>query len=286
MKELEVAVFDGQLSNNKAIGVLKAASHSRQDLINMVKQIWLRLNHAAISQRGYEQAGPGLPLEGPIRTQDIGADLLPVYQALCPHDDPQPVGTQIRDEAYDLVEKHWGKQVHSWRDLHVILEEHVDHPAVEEGDEALNYHVVEHDDAADDAADVDDDADGNEEDKHIEDDGDATDDASDEDDDDVVDEPNESDGYGDQYDEVGGDDGDGGQEDIIGDPQGYEPTGPNDEAWDDMVDGFYPRAAYIQVVVGGGEPLLPTVRAPRAPFRPQPNLSQRQPQISQADLGC
>ena len=84
MKELEVAVFYGQVSNNKAIGVLKAASHSRQDVINMVKQIWLRLNHAAISQRGYEQTGPGLPLEGPIMTQDIGADLLPVYQALCP----------------------------------------------------------------------------------------------------------------------------------------------------------------------------------------------------------
>ena len=84
MQALEVAVFYGQLADNKAIGVQKAASHSRQELVNMIKAIWEQLNHAAISKRGYEQIGPFLPLEGPIMMKDIGADLLPFFRDLCP----------------------------------------------------------------------------------------------------------------------------------------------------------------------------------------------------------
>ena len=99
LKALEVAVFYGQLVDNKDCGVQKAASHSRQELVDMVRTIWLELNHAKISKRGYEQTGPKLPLVGPIYAKDIGSDLLPVFQALCPHDDPEQVGTQIRDEA-------------------------------------------------------------------------------------------------------------------------------------------------------------------------------------------
>ena len=74
----------------------------------MIKAIWEQLNHAAISKRGYEQTGPLLPLEGPIMMKDIGADLLPVFRDLCPHDDPEQVGTQIRDEAKDLVDRYCG----------------------------------------------------------------------------------------------------------------------------------------------------------------------------------
>ena len=69
----------------------------------MVTAIWEQLDHAAISKRGYEQTGPNLPLTGPIRVSDVGKDLLPVFRALCPHEDPEQVGTQIRDEAKALV---------------------------------------------------------------------------------------------------------------------------------------------------------------------------------------
>ena len=61
LKTMEIAVFYGQLSDNAAMGVQKAASHSRQDLCLMIKAIWEKLEHAAISQRGYEQIGPLLP---------------------------------------------------------------------------------------------------------------------------------------------------------------------------------------------------------------------------------
>ena len=98
----------------------------------MVKAIWEKLEHAAISQRGYEQTGPLLRLEGPITTKDVAGDLLPVFRDLCPHEDPDQLGTQIRDEAKALVDGYWGRQVHSWKDVHLIIEEHADHPASRE----------------------------------------------------------------------------------------------------------------------------------------------------------
>ena len=74
MKALEVAVFDGQLSECHESGVQKAASHSRQDLCLLVESVWEDLDHTAISQRGYEQTGPLLPLTGPIYKHDVCRD--------------------------------------------------------------------------------------------------------------------------------------------------------------------------------------------------------------------
>ena len=65
----------------------------------LVKGVWERLDHAAISLRGYEQTGPLLPLEGPIYMSDICRDLRDILKEMCPHDDPDQIGTQIRDEA-------------------------------------------------------------------------------------------------------------------------------------------------------------------------------------------
>ena len=49
MKSLEAAVFYGQLADNAALGVKKAASHSRQELVALVRVIWGHLDHVAIS---------------------------------------------------------------------------------------------------------------------------------------------------------------------------------------------------------------------------------------------
>ena len=58
---------------------------------------------------------------------DVGKDLVPVFRALCPHEDTEQVGTQIRDEAKALVESYWGRGVHSWADRNLIVELHEDH---------------------------------------------------------------------------------------------------------------------------------------------------------------
>ena len=41
-----------------------------------------------------------------------------------------------------MVQRYWGDQVNSWEDHHIVIEPHVDHPSMEEGEEALP-HVLE-----------------------------------------------------------------------------------------------------------------------------------------------
>lgn len=104
LKELEVAVFYGELSDVPASGQTKACSHSRHDLCMLVKAGWNGLDHAAISHKAYQQTGPSLPLTGPIYIEDVCRDLRDVWKSISPHPDPYQIGTQIRDETK-----------HSWR---------------------------------------------------------------------------------------------------------------------------------------------------------------------------
>ena len=109
--------------------------------LDIVKGIWEKLDHAGISKTGYKQTGPDLPLEGPILKTDIGDDLLPVYEALCPHPDPLEVGTEIREEARKVVNRYWGDKVHTWQDYSYVIEAHLDHPSVEEGEEGARRQI-------------------------------------------------------------------------------------------------------------------------------------------------
>ena len=70
-KELEIAVLYCQLADIPADGVSKASSHSRHGLCMLVKGVWKDLDHAAISHKGYQQAGPLLPLTGPIYMRSL-----------------------------------------------------------------------------------------------------------------------------------------------------------------------------------------------------------------------
>ena len=71
MKDLEVAVFYGQLKDSAESGVNKACSHSRKDLCMLVKEVWKNIDHAHLTRTGYAQTGPNLPLTGPIMMRDV-----------------------------------------------------------------------------------------------------------------------------------------------------------------------------------------------------------------------
>ena len=90
LKQLEIAVFYGELSELADQGISKAVKSSRKDLCNMVKQVWEGLNHKAISHIGYQQTGPELPLTGPIYVKDLCRDLRERVKEMCPHNDPNP----------------------------------------------------------------------------------------------------------------------------------------------------------------------------------------------------
>ena len=57
MEATEIAVFYGQLKELAALGKKTACSHSRRDLCILVKEVWERLDHAAISHKGLSANG-------------------------------------------------------------------------------------------------------------------------------------------------------------------------------------------------------------------------------------
>ena len=106
----------------------------------LVKHVWESLNHSDISKTGYQQTGPELPLYGPIEMSDIARDLRDLVREMCPHLDPTHVGTQIRQEAYDVVETLWNAGiVTSWKNYRLVVEDHADHRACGEGEEAMPW---------------------------------------------------------------------------------------------------------------------------------------------------
>ena len=101
LKQLEVAVFYGDLASGTDLG--KVACSSRQDLCYMVKAVWSELEHQAISHKAYGQTGPMWPLTGPIHKKDVCRDLWDVVKDMCPGPNDNEIGTEIRDEAEKFV---------------------------------------------------------------------------------------------------------------------------------------------------------------------------------------
>ena len=96
-----------------AAGEKKAVSHTRKDLADMVKAVWDNIDHASISRTGYQQTGPLAPLEGPFHRGDFCRDLRDLLKLMCPHDDPQQIGTPIRDDAKKLVDDMWASLLYT-----------------------------------------------------------------------------------------------------------------------------------------------------------------------------
>ena len=72
--------------------------------------------------------------------------MLPVLAEVCPHEDDEQIGTQIRDEAEALANKYWDNgTVKEWKDWPLLITEYIDHPAIDEGEEAMPYDIVDTD---------------------------------------------------------------------------------------------------------------------------------------------
>ena len=134
----------------------KVPKLSRQKIIELVGQMWLRMDHKDVAKKGYTQTGPTLP-------DDVGAagvfrDLKPFWEAVD--------GDKIRAEAYDLVQDLWDTgAITGWADAATLIEDHTPHPLIEEGAEGADIEIVDDDaineDAPDSEADIDEDDDPN-----------------------------------------------------------------------------------------------------------------------------
>ena len=60
------------------------------------------MNHKSIAAIGYEQTGPKMPFDGPIRRDQVARDLRTVLDEIDPPIGDQEVGTTLRDEAKEV----------------------------------------------------------------------------------------------------------------------------------------------------------------------------------------
>ena len=141
-----------QLENRVALGKRKdmhlngqrgIATLSRSDICDIVKTAWLMTDHVAMSKKGYEQTGPGLPLEGPISRAQVYKDLRNVFDEVDPPEDVQEIGEKLRDEANAFVLAGYPRKWSNWTHVTRLIEEHSDgEEPVPEGMEAFGYEVV------------------------------------------------------------------------------------------------------------------------------------------------
>ena len=149
MEQLETAF----MLELRASAPEKMASLRRQDVLDLVSQMWRGLDHRNLSTKGYRQTGPCLP-EG-ASADEVFVDLRPVWEAIG--------GQAVREEANRTVDELWAAGVlASWADVDQVIEHHAPHEGIAEGLEGVEWEVGApgDDDDADDAGDDDaDDAD-------------------------------------------------------------------------------------------------------------------------------
>ena len=75
----------------------------RPDILEIVRTMWLSIDHKRVADKGYKQTGPEMPLQGPIRRGDVFGDLAGVLDRVSPCTDPVDMSTQLRDEAVEYV---------------------------------------------------------------------------------------------------------------------------------------------------------------------------------------
>ena len=141
MEQLEVKL----MSSARRASPEKIASLRRQDVLDLVSEMWLGLDHEGISRVGYAQTGPCLPADG--GAEDIFKDLRPVWEAID--------GEALRDQAIRQVDEMWADGIiASWADVDAIIEQQAPHAAEPEGLEGAEWEVTQ---PSDDERDDDDD---------------------------------------------------------------------------------------------------------------------------------
>jgi len=191
---------DMHLNGRKGIPTL-----ARHDICDIVKTMWLMIDHAKVSKKGYEQTGPELPMQGPIKREQVFKDLRLILDEVDPAQGLEEIGVRLREDAKAFVEAGWPNKWSSWHHVNRLIEEHDDEDEpVPEGLEAFGYNVEVGGDSDDD------------------DDGDGSDDDDDDNADDDGDDGGDSPGGGGGGDAEGRPGGSGG-----GDAEGRPDGGPD-----------------------------------------------------------
>ena len=114
-------------------------------------KVWLTLDHDSLSEKGYRQTGPMLPLE-PLIAGGVSPEDLGLYKDLQPFWD-RIGGDAVYTDAVAHVDHLWDSGIlSSWADAHTLVEAHDPHPGIVEGLEGAEWYV---DDGNDNGGDTD-----------------------------------------------------------------------------------------------------------------------------------
>ena len=107
------------------IGLNKTPKMTRDNIISIVQTAWLSIDHKRITEKGYKQTGPTMPLRGTVAPEAVFEDLWRVMEELDASLDPTKVNMTSRDEAVAYVKDGWvsGKWT-KWADAPMLIEEH------------------------------------------------------------------------------------------------------------------------------------------------------------------
>ena len=107
------------------IGLNKTPKMTRDAIISIVQTAWLYIDHERVTEKGYRQTGPTMPLRGIVTPEDVFGDLWQVMEELDASPDPTKVSMTLRDEAVAYVKEGWdsGKWI-TWADAPRLIEEH------------------------------------------------------------------------------------------------------------------------------------------------------------------
>ena len=150
-----------------SLGKNKTPKMTRDEMLSIVQNAWLSIDHARVAEKGYKQTGPMMPLRGPVAPEDVFKDLLRAMEEIEPSPSPLEVGMTLRNKAVEFVEEGFiaGKWT-VWADAYKLIEEQDGvGEALEEGLEAFREEPDEDPDAElpetdDDDDDADDDQPG------------------------------------------------------------------------------------------------------------------------------
>ena len=159
--QLENQISHGRRTDMHLNGRHGLCSLSRVDICSIVATVWRMIDHESVASKGYEQTGPNLPLEGPIRRDQIYSSLRDVYDEIDPAVGLQEMGEKLRDDAGAFVRAGFPHKWADWSHANRLILEHDDETdPIPEGMEAFGYQVVGDDEESDhDSPDGDDDAD-------------------------------------------------------------------------------------------------------------------------------
>ncbi len=139
MEELETVAQYNQRRDDPS----KIARLSRQNVIDIVREMWLSIDHNHLSALGYQQTGPTLPDGATL--DSLYKDLQPFWEKLD--------GDQLRRDAAAQVQQMWDEGlISSWSDAEMLIEHHAPHPPVEEGLEGVPWDIAPGGDGDDDDA--------------------------------------------------------------------------------------------------------------------------------------